>query len=130
MTKKEKKLANTMEILELFKQKNWQNDQNKNLINLLYSKRLRMHISTLFVLDKIGFNHLEIMQLDGLLDQIVHKLPTFSVDFLNILQEKYAVVFNLKDKQRGQRTFKLNSISYHRHREGFYCGNSPLSIAI
>jgi hypothetical protein len=112
-----KKIEITQALLDLFESRQWNNQENKNLLELIKDKRLKMAPCTLKNLDSIGFNHLEIIELDSCIGKVIHKLTTSQVDFLNIMQEKLGIVFNHEDKIKNKRNIKLNSFCFNYDKE-------------
>jgi hypothetical protein len=105
------------EIINLYKTREWKVQKNKNLLELIKDKRLKMHAVTLHSLDQIGFNNLEIIELDSCIGKVIHKLTTSQVDFLNIMQEKLGIVFNYQEKIEKKKNIKLDSFYYNYNKE-------------
>jgi hypothetical protein len=112
-----KKIEITQALLDLFESRQWNNQENKNLLELIKDKRLKMAPCTLKNLDSIGFNHLEIIELDSCIGKVIHKLTTSQVDFLNIMQEKLGIVFNYQEKIEKKKNIKLDSFYYNYNKE-------------
>ena len=104
------KIEETKETIEIFKNRTWKNQSNKNLIE---NKKLKIHVSSLKNLDDIGFNYLEILSISDLIGKTIHKLPKSDTDFLDLMQEKYQIVFNFEDKIKNKRNIKLNNFVFN-----------------
>tara|TARA_R110002012_G_scaffold215674_1_gene386681 strand:+ start:194 stop:577 length:384 start_codon:yes stop_codon:yes gene_type:complete len=107
-----KKIKSNEEIINIFLKKYWQNDANKNLLYLIKDKRMKMHPSTLYKLDRIGFNKLQIMAIDPLIGKIIQNLPPADCEFLNNMQGIYDIVFNYEQKKKNRIRIKLSNFVY------------------
>lgn len=97
-------------ILPRFEAKQWRQASNRNLLEKIKSRQLNIEPATLFSLDQRGFNKLEIINLAPLVGKTIDKLPTADVDFLNLMQDKYGLVFNFDDKLKGKANIKLTDV--------------------
>lgn len=73
---------------------------------------MKMHPSTLYKLDKIGFNKLQIMAIDPLIGKIIQNLPPVDCEFLNNMQGIYDIVFNYEQKKKNRIRIKLSNFVY------------------
>lgn len=82
--------------------KPWNNLSNKELCYCVSKDQDRFQLtpSAIHNLDKVGMNELEILNLDSCLGKKICKLPTADIDMLNMLEEKYGVLFNGDEKMR------------------------------
>lgn len=84
--------------LASYSEKVWLSEDNKNLLNLVKDRRIKLAPATIYVLDQDGFNYLEIISLAECAGKVIHKLPTGDIDFLNFIQEKFGYVFGAEQK--------------------------------
>ena len=85
-----------------FSNKNWLSEDNKNLLNLVKDHRLNMAPCTVYGWDKMGLNYLEIINLAGLIGKKIHGLPSADIDFLNLLEGRFDIIFGYEQKAKGQ----------------------------
>lgn len=97
--------------IPMFSQRQWHCDKNKNLLEKIKSRQLNMTASTLHLLDKYGFSYLEILSLNNLIGKRIDMLPAADIDNLNLLQDKYQVVFNFDDKMDGKTYINLSDVT-------------------
>lgn len=81
-----------------FSDRTWKIDDNKNLFRLVIDGRLNIAPCTIYKLDQLGLNHLEILEFNGNIGKHIHKFTTAFCDFLNLLQEQKGCVFAHDDK--------------------------------
>ena len=112
--------------IKTFKATVWNNKDNRDLLNLVQDKRLNIAPCTVYRLDQLGFNKLEIISLSACIGKIIHKLPTADLDLLDLLQDKYGVVFAYNKKIKGKYlSAKLDHLC-HSFSEGIPQGVSAL----
>lgn len=81
-------------------QKPWKNPDNKCLceIAIREPERFKLLPNVMYSLDRRGLNHLEILSLNDVLDKPLSSLPTADIDNLNLLEQKYGILFNGENK--------------------------------
>jgi hypothetical protein len=84
--------------IKIFECKVWYNPDNKNLLNLIKDGRLNVEPACIKSLDKVGLNHLEIISVVLCIGHPLDKLPTADLDMLNLLEQKYKILFNAEEK--------------------------------
>lgn len=99
--------------IEVFSSKVWRSEDNKNLMNLIKDHRLNLAPCTLYGLDKLGLNHLEILTFSNFAGKKIHGLPSADIDFLNELEDRFDIIFGYEQKARGQ---------YIRSKVDHFCG--------
>lgn len=108
-------LANTPELLSVIadnKQESFKRDQktfdarfwNHESTRQWLNKCTALNIApcTLYRLDRLGLNTLEIIHLSGLIGKKIHKLPSADIDFLNELEERFNIIFGYEQKAKNQ----------------------------
>lgn len=100
--------------LEVFSSKVWRSEDNKNLMNLIKDHRLNLAPCTLYGLDKLGLNHLEILTFSNFAGKKIHGLPSADIDFLNELEDRFNIIFGYEQKANDQ---------YLKARVDHYCGS-------
>lgn len=121
------------ELCNVFRNKVWYNPDNRDLLNLVEQGRLNIEPACIKSLDKVGLNHLEIINLVPCIGKQLGSLPAADVDHLNYLQDKYGIVFNAEEKQsytdkkvkRHPAMTKLNGYYYHNV-NGYWLGSAAL----
>lgn len=86
-------------VKQLFSDRIWKQEENKNLLNIVSKGRLNLEPACVYGLDRLGLNHLEIINLSQCVGKRLMALPTLDIDFLNTIQEKYHCIFNYEEKQ-------------------------------
>ena len=86
------------EVKQRFTDRQWKNKDNKRLLNIVGKDKLNIEPACIYSLDQRGLNHLEIINLAGCINKVFTKLSTADIDFLNLLQDQYGLVFNLDEK--------------------------------
>ena len=97
-----------------FSNKNWLSSDNKNLLNLIKDHRLNLAPCSLYGLDKLGLNHLEILTFSNFAGKKIHGLPSADIDFLNELEGRFNIIFGYEQKAKGQ---------YIRSKVNHFCGS-------
>lgn len=92
----------------LAKNETWQNPKNKSLCENMITNLMP---TSLLSLDKLGFNHLEIISLSQMAGKRMDTLPHSSIEVLDILEDKYNCVFNKEDKLNNKIIIYLDSVS-------------------
>ena len=100
--------------IEVFSSKVWRSEDNKNLMNLIKDHRLNLAPCTLYGLDKLGLNHLEILTFSNFAGKKIHGLPSADIDFLNELEDRFNIIFGYEQKANDQ---------YLKARVDHYCGS-------
>jgi hypothetical protein len=87
---------------QMWLDKPWKNPNNKNLCFCVIQDQARFQLtpSAIHNLDRVGMNELEILNLDGCLGKKIIQLPTADIEMLNMLEEKYNIMFNGDEKLR------------------------------
>lgn len=97
-----------------FSDRIWKTEDNKDLFRLVIEGRLNIAPSTIYKLDQLGLNHLEILEFNGNIGKHIHKLTTSFCDFLNLIEETKGCVFahdqkvDFKDGKKKSTSIKLN----------------------
>jgi hypothetical protein len=111
--------------------KPWKNLNNKDLCYCVAKEQTRFNLipSTVYTLDKLGMNEMEIINLNDCLGKKVGTLPSADVDMLNMLEAKYGILFNgnekllFNDNKLSLSSFlnrPLNNILYNKAGENWY----------
>uniref|UniRef100_A0AB39AJR0 Uncharacterized protein n=1 Tax=Vibrio phage P018-4 TaxID=3229728 RepID=A0AB39AJR0_9CAUD len=87
-------------VKQRFYDRQWNSEDNKNLLNIISKSRLNIEPACLYGLDQLGMNHLEIINVSSCIGKRFIGIPQADIDNLNMLQEKYGCVFNFEQKQR------------------------------
>ncbi len=85
-----------------FKEKPWQSDENKSLLNLVSEKRLNLAPSTLYNYDKLGLNHLEIISLAGMTGKKITELPTADKALVDEIESRFNIKFAYEERMIGK----------------------------
>lgn len=101
-------------VIEVFSSKMWQSEDNKNLMKLIKDHRLNLAPCSLYGLDKLGLNNLEILSFSQFAGKKIHGLPSADIDFLNELEDRFDIIFGYEQKAKNQ---------YLRAKVDHYCGN-------
>lgn len=97
-----------------FSDRQWKLEDNKNLLRLVIEGRLNIAPSTVYKLDQLGLNHLEIVEFNGNIGKQIHKLTTAFCDFLNLIEAAKGCVFahdqkvDVRDGKKKYTSLKLN----------------------
>tara|TARA_R100000541_G_C1897352_1_gene84073 strand:+ start:89070 stop:89477 length:408 start_codon:yes stop_codon:yes gene_type:complete len=86
------------EVKQSFADRQWKNKDNKRLLNIVSKDKLNIEPACIYGLDQRGLSHLEIITLSGCIGKVFDKLPPADIDFLNLIQDHYGLVFNLDEK--------------------------------
>lgn len=122
------------EVKQRFLDRQWKNEDNKRLFNIISKDRLNIEPACVYGLDQRGLNHLEIINLTSCINKRFDKIAPADIDFLNLIQEKYNLVFNLdekidyaegKKKTHPMKT-RLNGYAWGKNVDGNYMGGSAL----
>lgn len=87
-------------VKQRFHDKQWNYEDNRNLLNIVGKDCLDIEPACLYGLDKLGMNHLEIINISSCIGKKFLDMSQADIDNLNMLQEKYNCVFNFEQKQR------------------------------
>ena len=99
--------------IEVFSSKVWRSEDNKNLMNLIKDHRLNLAPCSLYGLDKLGLNHLEVLTFSNFAGKKIHGLPSADIDFLNELEDRFDIIFGYEQKAKNQ---------YLRAKVDHFCG--------
>lgn len=99
--------------IDIFSAKLWHSEDNKNLLNLIKDHRLNLAPCSLYGLDKLGLNHLEIVTFSSFAGKKIHGLPSADIDFLNELEGRFNIIFGYEQKAKNR---------YLRAKVDHYCG--------
>lgn len=97
-----------------FSDRQWKVEDNKNLFRLVIDGRLNIAPCTIYNLDQLGLNHLEILEFNGTIGKQIHRLTTAFCDFLNLIEDTKGCVFahdqkvDAKEGKRRYTNIKLN----------------------
>ena len=83
-------------------------------MHLIKDHRLNLAPCTLYGLDKLGLNHLEILTFSNFAGKKIHGLPSADIDFLNELEDRFNIIFGYEQKANDQ---------YLKARVDHYCGS-------
>lgn len=86
-------------VKKIFADRIWKSEENKNLLRIVSNDRLNIEPCCVYGLDRLGLNHLEIINLTSCIGKRLMDLSRSDIDFLNLIQEKYNCVFNFEEKQ-------------------------------
>lgn len=111
--------------------KPWKNTNNKDLCYCVAHEQSRFNLipSTIYTLDKVGMNEMEIINLNDCLGKKVGSLPLADIDMLNMLEAKYGILFNGSEKllliEKKLSLYSLlnkplNNILYNKMGENWY----------
>lgn len=104
-----------------FKIRVWKNQSNKNLLNLTLDKRLNLAPITIYNLDQLGLNHLEIIEFSQCIHKKICTLPAASVDFLNDIESRFKICIGYDKKITGKAHLaKVDHYCSGYNSEGFY----------
>ena len=90
--------------IKTFSGKIWNSQDNKDLLNLVKEQRLNIAPCTVYGLDRLGLNYLEILSFSNVIGKKIHGLPSADIDFLNDLEERFGIVFGYEEKVKGRYT--------------------------
>lgn len=76
-----------------FSDRQWKIEDNKNLFRLVIEGRLNIAPCTIYLLDQLGLNHLEILEFNGNINKPIYKLTQSTCDFLNLIEETKGCIF-------------------------------------
>lgn len=99
--------------VEIFSARLWKSEDNKNLMQLIKEHRLNLAPCTLYGLDRLGLNHLEILTFSNFAGKKIHSLPGADIDFLNELEDRFNIIFGYEQKANDQ---------YFKARVDHFCG--------
>lgn len=99
--------------VEIFSARLWKSEDNKNLMQLIKEHRLNLAPCTLYGLDKLGLNHLEVLTFSNFAGKKIHGLPSADIDFLNELEDRFNIIFGYEQKAKNQ---------YLRAKVDHFCG--------
>lgn len=85
--------------IRTFKDRQWQSEDNKNLLRIVADLRLNLAPCTVWMLDKHGFNNLEILSFSNMVGKVIHKLTLCECDQLNQLEETKGIIFGYEQKE-------------------------------
>lgn len=108
------KVENIKKDCNTFSGRVWKINDNKDLFRLVIEGRLNIAPCTIYKLDQLGLNHLEILEFNNIINKPIHKLTTATCDFLNLIEEQKGCVFSHDQKvdfaegKRRYHTIKLN----------------------
>lgn len=91
-----------------FALKCWRDPRNKDLMKLAIEHRLNLAPCTIFQLDQLGQNHIEIIQMGNCVGMLNVRLPTADCEFLDLMQEKFGIVFNYEEKLKKVMRYRIN----------------------
>ena len=100
--------------IDVFSAKMWQSEDNRNLMQLIKEHRLNLAPCSLYGLDKLGLNHLEILTFSNFAGKKIHGLPSADIDFLNELEDRFNIIFGYEQKAKNQ---------YARAKVDHFCGS-------
>lgn len=100
--------------IDVFYTKLWQSEDNKNLMQLIKEHRLNLAPCSLYGLDKLGLNHLEILTFSNFAGKKIHGLPSADIDFLNELEDRFDIIFGYEQKAKNK---------YLRAKVDHFCGS-------
>ena len=100
MKKQTRKLGLPMlqDNIKRFDSKDWKLEENKRLLNLIKDQRINIEPCTLYGFDRMGLNHLEIINLSQCIGKKIHTLPASDCDFLNYIETKFNICFGYEKK--------------------------------
>jgi len=114
-----------LENVQTFKNRAWLCNENKNLLSLIHGSQLNLAPATLYKLDQLGLNHLEIINFSACVGKKIHTLPTADIDFLNIIESKFKINIGYEKKAENKpHLAKVDHFCYGMNSEGFY----PLGV--
>jgi len=94
--------SNSKQLLafNLWLNKTWNNDENKDLCNIIFHDQERFTLipSTVYNLDRQGLTSVEIMSLDSVVGKTISELDDESLEELNHLESQYGISFNGEHK--------------------------------
>lgn len=102
-----------LNAIKAFECKVWYNPENRALLNLIKAGSLNVEPACVKSLDKVGLNHLEIISVVLCIGQPLHKLPTADLDMLNLIEQKYKILFNAEEKLAWQEKLSNNKACKH-----------------
>ena len=100
--------------IDIFSAKLWRLEDNKNLMNLIKKHRLNLAPCSLYGLDRLGLNHLEILTFASIAGKKIYGLPSADIDFLNELEDRFDIIFGYEQKAKNQ---------YLRAKVDHFCGS-------
>lgn len=83
-----------------FSDRLWNIEDNKNLFRLVIDGRINIAPCTIYKLDRLGLNHLEIIEFNNNIGKPIHKFTQAFCDFLNLVEETKGCVFSYEQKQK------------------------------
>lgn len=111
----------------------WRDQRNKQLMKLAIEHRLNLSPCTIFQLDQLGMNELQILHMGNCVGELNVKLSIVDGHFLDEMQEAFKIVFNYHEKLRKVTRYRINSfcsdfITDKRNPSGPMCAIRVVSL--
>lgn len=92
------KVTSVKSDCKTFSDRKWKDDTNKNLFRLVVEGRLNIAPCTIYSLDQLNLNRLEILEFNNIIGSKIYKLTPAACDFLNLIEVRESCIFSHEQK--------------------------------